>query len=343
MTNGIDSVTATGTPQAAGTTDTADTANAPDTEDTPDAEDDEGVEDGTIKLDTVHSDDTGNVGEGGEGDGCQKVDFLFVIDSSGSMQDEQTNLLASFPGFLDAIQDTLRFHDFHMMVIDASQVDGNGCEGTLGAGRIRSGNGMDCGLGGGDRFATEDTADLEAAFSCMGARGDDGIGDEQTMDALLAAIGPLNAPGGCNAGFLRDDAILVVTIITDEEDSPDDGLRLPPLDGSCAAADDDPNSNGAPAGWADAVTDAKNGDPDAAVVLSLVGDCDIGGMCEGIRVDLFDPETASGAEPAPRIRQFTEMFGFGSVGPVCAADYTPFFLEAVSVIANACDDFDPPE
>ncbi len=39
---------------------------------------------------------------------------------------------------------------------------------------------------------------------------------------------PLNGPGGCNEGFLRDDAILVVIIITDEEDDNSDrgrGLR----------------------------------------------------------------------------------------------------------------------
>ena len=47
------------------------------------------------------------------------------------------------------------------------------------------------------------------------------------------------------------------------------------------------------------------------------------------------------AEPAPRLREFTQSFGYGSVGPVCAADYAPFFEAAVSVIESACDDFIP--
>ena len=88
---------------------------------------------------------------------------------------------------------------------------------------------------------------------------------------------------------------------------------------------------------------AKNGDAEAAVVLSLLGDCDIGGSCEGIVLDPLNPAAPiTGAEPAPRIRQFTESFTYGSVGPVCSADYAPFFLEAVSVIDSACDDFVPP-
>jgi len=308
-----------------------------------DANEDEDDADTGIKLDTQSGDGTSNISEGGGGSGCEKVDFLFVIDSSGSMEDEQVNLLSSFPGFIGAIQDTLQFDDFHMMVVDAGAVEGAGCDGTLGAGRVTSGSGMNCGLAGVDRFATQAQADLAAAFSCMGSRGFEGSGDEQTMDALLASIGPLNAVGACNAGFLRDDAILVVTIITDEEDSPNDGIALPPLDGSCSPADSDPNSSGGPATWADAIIAAKNGDPEAAVVLSLLGDCDVGGTCQGIVLDPLNPAApVTGAEPAPRMREFTEMFGFGSVGPVCAPDYTPFFLDAVSVIATACDDFDPP-
>lgn len=304
-------------------------------------EDDGG--DGSIKLDTENADGTGNGAEGAGGAGCEKVDFLFVIDSSASMEDEQSNLLGSFPGFITAIEDTLDLTDFHMMVVDAGSVVGGGCDGTLGAGRTTSASGANCGLAGSTRYATQDQADLGAAFSCMGARGFAGPGDEQTMDALVAAIGPLNADGGCNSGFLRDDAILVVTIITDEEDSPSDTVAIPPLDGSCAPADADPNSSGNPDTWVAAVVAAKAGNEAAAVVLSLLGDCDLGGSCQGIVLDTANPAApVTGAEPAPRIRQFTESFGFGSVGPVCAADYTPFFLDAVSVIESACDDFVPP-
>src|SRR5688500_8456562 len=39
-------------------------------------------------------------GSGGMDEGCQKVDFLFVIDNSASMEDEQDALIEAFPGFM---------------------------------------------------------------------------------------------------------------------------------------------------------------------------------------------------------------------------------------------------
>ena len=296
------------------------------------------------KLDTP-PDGTGSsaTAEGGDQDGCQKVDFLFVIDSSPSMEDEQDNLLASFPGFIAAIEQTLEIDDFHLMVADAGLILGADCDGQLGAGRITSATGQDCMLQNGLRYATDTHPDLTQAFTCMASRGADGPSNEQTMDSLLASIGPLNEPGACNEGFLRDDAVLVITIITDEEDSPADAAAVPALDGSCEPADADPNSAGDPASWNAAVVAAKNGDSNAVVVLALIGDCDQGGSCPGIAFDILNPAAPiTGAEPAPRIRAFADLFGFGSVGPVCADDYAPFFTEAVSVIESACDDFVPP-
>ena len=42
-----------------------------------------------------------------EEEGCKGVDFLIVVDNSGSMGDEQQNLAASFPNFLATLQETL--------------------------------------------------------------------------------------------------------------------------------------------------------------------------------------------------------------------------------------------
>jgi hypothetical protein len=310
-----------------------------DGDDDDDADEDEG--DDSERLDTPGG-GTAVGDDGGGEEGCKKVDFLFVIDSSGSMADEQMNLITSFPGFITAIQDTLEIDDFNLMVVDAGQTTGAGCDATLGAGRITNSLGTDCGLTGGKRYATQDQEDLIDVFSCIGSRGFEGPGNEQTMDSLLAAIGPLTQPGACNEGFLREDAVLVITIISDEEDSPSDGAGTPPLDGSCAAADVDPNSAGDPMSWIDQVVASKN-DEDAIVVLGLLGDCDAGGICPGISVDLFNPDTPiTGAEPAPRLRLFVGSFPFGSLGPICAPDYSPFFEDAVSVIESACDEFVPP-
>ena len=306
---------------------------------------DDDDDDDDDKLDVEPGDGTAAGDEAGDDDGCAKVDFLFVIDSSPSMEDEQANLLTSFPGFITAIEDTLDIDDFHLMVVDAGlpMIPPPGCDGTLGAGQTKNAAGTDCGLDGEVRYATEDQSDLGTVFQCIGNRGFNGPGDEQTMDALLASIGPLLGEGQCNEGFLRDDAILVITIISDEEDSPGDTVPAPALDGSCEPADADPNSSGDPASWRTAIIDAKNGDPKAAVVLGLLGDCDEGGSCPGIALDPLNPAAPiTGAEPAPRLRELAMSFPFGSVGPVCAPDYAPFFEEAVSVIESACDDFVPP-
>src|SRR5690606_16495133 len=70
----------------------------------------------------------------------------------------------------------------------------------------------------GERYMNE-ADDLAAKFHCAALVGVDGDGDEQPMRAMELALGPaLAGPGGCNEGFIREDALLVVVVITDEED-----------------------------------------------------------------------------------------------------------------------------
>ena len=163
--------------------------------------------------------------------------------------------------------------------------------------------------------------DLPAAFGCAARVGTGSSADtEQPMDAMVAAVTNEGAAATCNEGFLRDDAILVVTFITDENDDPTD-------------------STGSPAGWHDALVEAKHGDEQAVVVLGLFGDNDQpDGICEPLSHDF-----ATGAEPAPRLREFVGLWGErGHIGSICAADYLPFFTSAVDSIGTACDEFVPP-
>lgn len=159
----------------------------------------------------------------------------------------------------------------------------------------------------------------------MARAGTGGDGLERQMAAITDAIGPQNQPGQCNEGFVRDDAVLVVTLVTDEEDDPNDGNDM------------DENSPGNPQDWYDAVVAAKLGDPSAVVVLGLVGDTDLpNAACAPI-------DDVVGAEPAPRLRQFVELFGDRGIwASVCTPDYNPFFEQAVGLIDAACDDFVPP-
>jgi len=255
--------------------------------------------------------------------GCTKIDFLFIIDNSNSMRDEQQNLVQSFPGFVDVMRDVVDVHDFHMMVVSTSgdrededepALDPDQCDEIQGAGRRFSRNGDDCAIAGGRSYMDQDQPGLEATFSCVAEVGTGGSVVEEPMDAMIAATSAsLNAPGRCNDGFLREDAILVVTVITDEED----------------------DSDSEPEDWQEALLAAKKGNTDALVVLGLVGDNNIDGGLRGGPCSLLD------ADGAPRLQQFVDSFS-GMLGSVCAPDYTPFFQTAVGSIDSACEDFVAP-
>jgi hypothetical protein len=291
---------------------------------------------GGPKFDLGVVPDAGGADDGG-GQGCQKIDFLFVVDNSGSMAEEQAALAASFPGFIQSIQNTVMAQDYQIMVIDTDAdattqdcaiictllptcgaYDCNnlppppsGCDSTLGAGLVNSPGGGACGVTGGNRYMLPTQPNLSTTFECLATVGTNGSGTELVMQSLGDAITTLNPAGQCNAGFVRPDAILVVTFITDEED--------------------DAESAGDPASWKSVVVSAKGGDENAVVMLGLIGD-----------PDQPNAVCTTEAEASPRLRTFAESFPYGSWGSICAADYAPFFDQAVMVIDSACDSFVPP-
>lgn len=291
-----------------------------------------------VRLDVGNSGGDAGMSSAGDGGdtGCKKVDLLFVIDNSGSMEDEQQNLLASFPGFISSIQTTLADTDgYHVGVVttDAYLFNEPGCtqEGALvtKTGGTGSSNATCSPFASGLRWMNEQD-DLSNKFSCAAQVGTDGSGDERPMSAAIAALSQnMNAPGACNEGFLRDDALLVLVVITDEEDDHEvDGCNQLPQQGS----------DGEPAGWFQSIVAAKGGNEKNVVMLALVGPdgadaCPPLDKCAG---------GIQGAEVATRILEFTNMFTFGFVGQVCAPSYDTFFQDAVSVIQSACDDFVPP-
>lgn len=302
------------------------------------------------KLDVLGSEETmGTADDGPDGDGCQKVDFLFIIDNSGSMLEEQDNLASSFPSFINSINSTLdQAQDYHIMVLDtdawvfsqcpllcafpvlpgicvgfdcgppAQQPEQ--CENILGAGvthpKGANASNMNCNFANGLRFMTDAEPNLAGTFQCAARVGTDSTDDpERPMEAMVAAVADAGPASTCNFQFLRDDAILVVTYVTDEDDNAGDG------------------STGGVDLWHQALVDAKGGNEDAIVVLGLFGDDDQpNAICNG------------GAETSPRLRQFLESWGDkGLFGSICAPDYDDFFQSAVDLIDTTCDEFMPPE
>jgi hypothetical protein len=316
------------------------------------------------------------------GIGCSAVDFLFVIDNSGSMADEQQALIDSVPAFVTSIQERLPpgSGSFHIMVVDvdawvyagcedgcqraadceamnqgtcdcgypcalrtlctAGGTQGGDyvcgvsqpaeCEDVMGAGIVRP-RGRDssdraCNFATGRRYMNNLEPDLHTAFECAARVGTNSSVGEKPMESMVEAIAGTGAVAECNAGFLRDDAVLVITVITDEDDN---GPHAGDLEG---------DSKGTPHEWFEAIVAAKGGNEKAIVALGLIGDTDQPNpICQPL-----DPYTYEGAEPAPRIRQFVEMFGpRGKVASVCADSYQSFFMQTVETIGMACDQFIP--
>jgi hypothetical protein len=318
--------------------------------------DGDGDADSGPKLDTLSEEASAD--DGPMGDGCDKVDFLFVIDNSISMGDEQQNLEVSFPEFIATIQSDV-VDDYHVMVVDTdnedkydedlaechdSKCDGedpdeacgvispqddwpcgmlpaiDSCDPILGAGIDHDGSEQrnSCNIVGGKRWFDDLQPDVASTFGCI-ANEYAGNNPEQTMLALTTALQPpLISPGGCNDGFLRDDAVLVVTFISDEED--------------------DTESPGNPAQWHDTLLALKQNNETAIVVLGLLGDT-------GLPNAICPPDSvpgSNGGEYSPRLIEYVDSWGSrGLWGSVCSPNYGAFFEQAVALIDSACEEYEP--
>ncbi|MEZ4454768.1 MAG: hypothetical protein R3B09_35285 [Nannocystaceae bacterium] len=284
--------------------------------------------------------DVGDAPDGGripEDEGCKNVDLLFVIDNSGSMSDEQSNLVNSFPGFVSTMQMQLQTAmSYHVGIVtsDADIFNNAPCNQLGGLVTRTAGansSNQNCLPYASGKNYMDENDDLAQKFQCAALVGTAGDGNEQPMSAMGLALGPgLNSPGACNDGFIRKDALLVIVVITDEEDDHEvvDACTPNPQSGS---AGDPPN-------WYQTVTSIKDGIETNIVVLALVGPpqpnaCPALDKCNsGI----------TGAEVASRIVQFTQMFTYGSVGQVCSPTYDAFFAGAIGVIDSACKNYMPP-
>lgn len=283
-------------------------------------------------------------------EGCKgKVDLIFVIARSPSMTAVQAQLVASFPGFVQTIQEQLADFDVHIMAVNpeaywpgwsceetgckqsdppscGAAAEGyqcnvypwliTECDETLGAGLIfNAGAGAanrQCELFGGNRYIINDEPNLDDALECIAKVGWSG-GKCPMGEALVAALDPaMNDMSGCNSGFLRDDALLVVTMISDRNDL---------------------ESYTWPYQWYDKIIAAKK-DPNAVVMLGIVPQPHVDG--EPYEMGCTYDDAADG-----KIRGLIDMFPHHAYGDTCAKSYAPFFVDAAAKIAEACDSFVP--
>jgi hypothetical protein len=201
------------------------------------------------------------------------------------------------------------------------------CEKTLGAGQVAPYNNeasnQICGVPDGKRYLTSklDQAAIKDLFQCMGKVGIFGSGAEKPLSAMAAALTSEAQQGGCNEGFLRDDAVLVVTVITDDYPVP--------------STADDASTVGTVQAWYDAVVTAKKGHPENVVMLGILNTADA--MCV---MGAGDPIV----HPTQKFVDFVAKFGTkGIAGNICDGDFNAFFEQAVGLIDTTCDDFETPK
>lgn len=282
-------------------------------------------------------------------EGCKgKIDFMFLISSLGTMIPEQEQLLGSFEGFMATIQTKFADFDTHIMSVNVDGdwngytcekaelcgtygycgLNGKGyvcgshednvwaCDNTLGAGLLFNAGpyatNYPCKLYGGNRYIIEGEPDPVEAFKCIATVGSFGK-DPPMADSLVAAVSEeLNGEGGCNEGFLRDDALLVFIFIMDNEDvkswlDPDEVF--------------------------DAVVAAKGGDPNSVVALAVIPQTLVGEPEPGCTYTDFPGKQ--------HLDLVIRQFPYHANGDICAPNYAPFFDTAADLVYEACGSFIP--
>ena len=258
---------------------------------------------------------------------CDTMDILFVIDNSGSMQLEQTNLGENFPRFIEVLDDynqdldyrvgltsTGRDYNWSMEMIGGLVIPESQDGGDNGALLQR------CDMA--QRWIEDTDPDRATTFDCAAEIGDSGPSKEMPLSVVKMAFTERIADN-TNAGFLRDDALLALVILTDEDDcSYEESVTLGFTESLC---DDQMEPVNTYADFLDTLT----GGPGRWAVAVIAGEND----CES---------DFGGAEEAVRLKQFAALAGDnGVVSSICEADLSVGLQDALDTFETACDNFPP--
>ncbi|MCA9583107.1 MAG: hypothetical protein KC416_15015, partial [Myxococcales bacterium] len=171
--------------------------------------------------------------------------------------------------------------------------------------------------------------DVAGKFSCLANVGVDGSGIEMPLRAVELAVSDRVADG-TNAGFLRDDALLAVVILTDEDDcshSTSPIKHTVPLFGSVPECM--PNGLDEISHFVTTLNDIKGGPEKWAAAV-------IAGPAGGTRC-----ESGFGtASPANRLQSFVDTVGDNAIlSSICEGDLSKGLADAVNTFDVACRAF----
>ena len=135
--------------------------------------------------------------------------------------------------------------------------------------------------------------------------GTSGNNKEQPLKAIEQLV--QNQDSSCNQGFLREDAILVVTTITDEGDYSDVDVESLQMQ----------------------LQNLKNDMPNAIVLLSLLSNLE---QQNNDTVFQYIAELTGFSDANTKMVQFTNGFVNGFFGDITSEDYRPIFDEALMLV-----------
>lgn len=306
-----------------------------------------------------------------------KVDMLFVIDNSGSMGLEQEILSKQIVLMArELIQpsdgsSSVRVEDLHIGIIstdmgthgytmdscDSPSAGDNGILQNTGRleGCMASYNASDCDSGecpwlvhsdeNPDDGSATGNPPIWEDFGCIATLGTNGCGFEQQLEASLQALRVQTEAGRPNEGFLRDDSLLAIVYVTDEDDcsTPNGELfnrsanQFGPLNTRCALNPDElyPIDR-----YVEGFRNLRPGMEDMVVVAAITGVPIDGSWRYGDSVDILremqrpDPSntgellpscdtTLGKAYPPVRFAELVYAFGHdGIIESICQDDWS---------------------
>ena len=188
------------------------------------------------------------------------------------------------------------------------------CDGTDGAGVTLNGNwdasNKRCELFGGNRYIIKGEPKLLDNFLCIADVGAGPRTDVAAQSMMKAFEPKMLKPGGCNGGFVRPDALLVVIVIQGDLDLL--SWKTPEI-------------------WYQTLLDAKGGDPDAVLVMAMSTDRDtLPAVCPGAKL------------PSNPWRKVTEIAAHGLFASMCEPSYVPFLEQGAAMAVEMCSKIVPP-
>jgi len=298
------------------------------------------------------------------------IDILFVIDTSATMAQEQASLSTNYRRLMSFLEQYPGgMPNIHVGVISSDLGAGpfsfGNCTPGGDGGKLQTTARSNCTPPNGEFLSNIGASDgtdilnydgsLQDAFACIAELGSDGCQYTQPLEAMRRALDGSNP---ANAGFLRDDAFLMVVFVTDQDDcsASDTAIFDPDATGLGAATsfrcfehgvqcDPDtpqvagdkqscvPRADSAFIADVDQYVDFLKGlkpDPNMVVLGAIIGGYAVSVGSDGSGNPSLEPSCSSAtgeAAPAPRLGYLLEQFPLrNSVASMCEENQAEAFL-----------------